>query len=257
MFIGPAICVRQRPVPLLTETNTLVAAMSSAPTDTRKQHINTLIGALKTSGVWSKLGNLYVLAAHDSQAARINWVAPGTSDLTAVNSPTFTTDRGYAGDGATSYLTSGAVFRSPYALNSAHIGTWSNTDVSENAGTIGVVRATSATTRLFPRTASDTLSARVNTTTANNIAVAASLGHSLVSRTGASDGAIYKNGSSIGTIVAASTAVPTDFVSVCRADLVYATQRVAVAHAGSGLTGTEALALYNALNTYLTAVGGA
>ena len=51
---------------------------------------------------------LKVQAAHSSQAALLNWVSTSYPSST-VNSPTFTTDRGYAGDGVSSYVASGYV----------------------------------------------------------------------------------------------------------------------------------------------------
>ena len=39
----------------------------------------------------------YMYAAADSQAAKINWINPGTYNATEVNSPTFTADRGFTG----------------------------------------------------------------------------------------------------------------------------------------------------------------
>ena len=122
------------------EALTYFAAMSVAPDDTRKGHLNTLIASLKTAGVWAKLDGLYIMAAHDAQAARVNAVNPA-SVATANGTITFTTDRGYAGNGTTGYLNTGfnpTTAPSPkYARNSAHMGAWSRTAV--NAGVeIGV-----------------------------------------------------------------------------------------------------------------------
>ena len=39
--------------------------------------IDKAIGQLKMAGVWGKLDALYLLAAHTSQAALVNWKAPG------------------------------------------------------------------------------------------------------------------------------------------------------------------------------------
>lgn len=91
------------------ETGALLSAMTTEPDDTRKTLIDTTIKALKTAGIWAKLDTLYFLAAHNAQAARLNWKSPGTFTLSPVNSPTFTTDTGYASDGSTSYLNSGYI----------------------------------------------------------------------------------------------------------------------------------------------------
>jgi hypothetical protein len=112
------------------ETTTLLAAMSSQPDATRTTAINTLIAALKTAGIWAKLDVLYILAAHDAQAARLNWKTPASFTATAVNTPTFTTDRGYNGNGSTSYLTTGftpSTHATQMTQNSASVFAWNRT----------------------------------------------------------------------------------------------------------------------------------
>lgn len=56
------------------ETDALVARMEIAPSAARKKLIDDLIVELKSWGIWQKLDLLYILAAHDAQAARLNWV---------------------------------------------------------------------------------------------------------------------------------------------------------------------------------------
>ncbi len=88
------------------EAAALLSRMTVTPSTARKQLIDALIATLVGAGIWAKLDALYLLAAHDAQAARLNWIAD-RYNLTAVNSPTFTTDRGYAGTGAAMYLDTG------------------------------------------------------------------------------------------------------------------------------------------------------
>jgi hypothetical protein len=64
---------------------------------------NQLVVDLKDGGIWSKLDTFGVFATDgDSDFALIDWIR--LSDYTAVNSPTFTTDEGFTGNGATSYI---------------------------------------------------------------------------------------------------------------------------------------------------------
>ena len=113
------------------EATALFAAMSVQPDAARKALINSFIVALKTAGIWSELDLLYVMAAHDAQAAQLNWKAPAANTLSPQNSPTFTTDRGYQGNGTTSYLTAGTNFSAltNYQQNDAVLGVWSLTDL--------------------------------------------------------------------------------------------------------------------------------
>lgn len=94
--------VRQRGYGI--EALRLFEAMTVKPDGRRKALIADTIKALQASGVWNQQDAVYFMAAHDAQAARLNWKNPSLFAMTAVNSPTFTRDRGYQGDGATSYL---------------------------------------------------------------------------------------------------------------------------------------------------------
>lgn len=87
-----------------SDAQILFNAFAVQPNTTRKSVINTLIVTLKADGNWNKLDALWITAAHTQQAALLNWKNPATFTATTVNSPTFTTDRGFSGDGITSYL---------------------------------------------------------------------------------------------------------------------------------------------------------
>jgi hypothetical protein len=64
---------------------------------------NQLVLDLKTGGIWNKLDTFGVFATDgDSDFALIDWIR--LSDYTAVNSPTFTTNQGFAGDGVSAYI---------------------------------------------------------------------------------------------------------------------------------------------------------
>lgn len=66
---------------------------------------NQLVVDLKAAGVWSKLDTFAVFATDgDSDFALIDWI--NLSQYTAVNSPTFTSNQGFQGDGTSSYIDS-------------------------------------------------------------------------------------------------------------------------------------------------------
>ena len=77
----------------------------TAPSATQQTLQNTLVTDLKTAGVWDKLDLFYVFATDgDSDYATLNWKIPASFQATKVNSPTFTTNGGFTGDGSSSYL---------------------------------------------------------------------------------------------------------------------------------------------------------
>ena len=66
---------------------------------------NQLVVDLKDAGVWSKLDTFYVFATDgDSDFASINFKDPNNYEITEVNSPTFTPDVGFTGNGVSAYL---------------------------------------------------------------------------------------------------------------------------------------------------------
>ena len=64
-----------------------------------------MIQALKTGSIWSELDLFYLFAGDgDSNFATLNWKNPALYKATAVNSPTYTPNIGFTGDGANAYL---------------------------------------------------------------------------------------------------------------------------------------------------------
>lgn len=247
-----------------SEAETVVNAFSVAPDDARKELIDDLVGALKTAGVWTKLDVLYLVAAHDAQAARVNWKSPGTYDLTAVNSPTFTTDRGYAGDGTTSYLTtgfdpSGGGFN--YTQNSVSIGAWARSGA--DTGSLGATLIGATTAFLIPRSTSDTLRGRTNQGSSSNCSdtsITTRFGLSVLNRSASNLTTGYRNGVAKGTYATASTALSAAafFVGAMNnagTPASFVDNQISAAFLGGSLDGTEQTDTYNALATYMTAVG--
>ena len=108
----------------------------TAPSAAQQTLQNILVTDLKTAGVWEKLDVFYVFATDgDSDFATLNWKAPSSHQTTKVNSPTFTANGGFTGDGSSSYLdtnfdpdASGV----NYTLNDASISIWNNTFAINN-----------------------------------------------------------------------------------------------------------------------------
>lgn len=235
-------------------TAALIARMSPAPGAARAALINTLIVSLKTAGVWDLLDVFYILAAHDAQAARLNWKA-ASLNLTAVNTPTFTTDRGYAGDGSTSYLDTGynpASASVGMALNDAHIGVYARNNTTDAdfdmQGTLGTnlgVRARNLTAAQI----------RVCSGTSTAFATGGNAPHHIMGiRRDASNQLGFRNGVQDVTAAVASTALPGN-ITILGNGTIFSDRQMAAAHVGRALSDPQALALSGALQTYMTAVG--
>jgi hypothetical protein len=87
-----------------------LAAMTVQPTTARRTLLNNLFVGLRNAGQVSKVLGLWVTAAHDEQAARLNLMNPGTGTgqiLSVVGGVTFTTDREFVGNATTGQLDTG------------------------------------------------------------------------------------------------------------------------------------------------------
>jgi len=239
---------------ILPETQTLIEAMTTAPKRARTFLIDDAIDALIEAGVWTKLDALWVMAAKDSQAARLNWKSPSTYTLSAINSPTFTADTGYAGNGSSSYLDTTITPNtlSNFAQNSGCVGIWCNTNTAATTPEMGL--ASGASIRVTARTAGGNQQGRVNDTTSFSVAQASAIGHSVINRSGASAREMYRNGVSIGTDTTASASVSSSALYLLREASTYSARQISVAHIGSSLSSGEVSDLYTILNDYLSGI---
>ena len=239
----------------------LFARMSSQPDSVRKKLISDTIVALKTAGVWSKLDCLWLMAAHDSQAAALNWVG-SSFDLTPTNSPTFTTDRGFTSASTGSrYLDTGFAWGTAGGLasqNSYHIGVWPLTSSSGPAH-YDMGDQSSGFSVLATRSTSNAVFANVATGSgyySDTPAVTDGAYHLIGTRSSSSTMEAYKNGTSLGSASSTSSAsANTQALWIGRTVNGYVNKQFFAAHIGAGLSSGEAASLYSALNTYKTAVG--
>lgn len=250
-----------------SSTISLISRMTTPPTSARALLINAAIVSLKAAGVWTKMDALWFFAAADSQAALLNWVSASYTP-SLVNAPTFTADRGYAGNGTSSYLNTTYKPLSNgvnYQKNSASFGVWLNagTDTTSSGIAIGCSSAGfTSQCGIIPRSATDTALGYANSSAGSAFLSAGTrLGFTATSRTGANVNYVYRNGVAGSTEIAASQNAPDVEVYLCVRNNngtpgQYLNNRHAFAFLGGGLTDAEMLALYNAANTYLTAVGG-
>src|SRR5689334_9572138 len=70
----------------------------------RKRIVDDLIVGLKSDGLFSKLDRMWLYAGENEPSALTDIIATSLSQK--VNSPTFTADRGYTGDGSSGYINS-------------------------------------------------------------------------------------------------------------------------------------------------------
>jgi hypothetical protein len=240
------------------ETEALVARFSNAPTGDRKLLINTTMKSLKRETILQSFDCLWFIAGSDAQSSHQNWIAD-KHNLTPVGSPTFTPDRGYAGNGSSSYLRTNYTPSTDgvnYKLNDASGWVWSRTSTAEDTPLMG--NTTNPRFSITPRAVSNNGLFRIND--ANSLTTANSDGSGLfgVSRSGATTKKAWRNGSQLGTTsTEVSTALPAQELYLCGVNTPnYATKQVAFAAFGASLNGLESK-LYAIVSAYLTEVGAA
>jgi hypothetical protein len=210
---------------------------------------NKLVIDLKAAGVWSKLDTFAVFATDgNSDFALIDWIR--LSDYTAVNSPTFTTNEGFKGNGTSSYIdlnyttttdwvnasqnnTSAFAyaFRDPSPLISVILGSLSTSGILIG---INSFRIYNNPTVIFPNLVGVGLfTANRNSSTSLNA---------------------YINGNLLGVNNSTNSASYTTPVYACRLGSSYTPASPSIVGLGAYLDATENGHLYNAINTYMTSL---
>lgn len=243
------------------EATALFARMTTQPNAARKSLINAAVVALKSAGVWERMDALYFHAAHDSQAARLNWIAP-QYDCVPVNSPAFTADRGYMPDGSSSYLDTqfnpATAVAPKHTQNDSSFGIRSNTDNSAAGSLAGYFDGGKGTT-INPRNTSNETVWRLHQagSDATSGAVATnSTGLFTVTRLGAlvtaaRNGATLKSSSAITSVAPASSSYRLGSIS----NTSYRSCQFSHAFIGSHLTPSQIADLNTIVSTYLSGVG--
>lgn len=245
-----------------SEASALFARITADPGTTRKNLINNLIVSLKTAGVWTKLDVLYLFAAADSQSALLNWVS-SSYNCTATNSPTFTANQGYTGNGTNAYLATGfnpsSAAGRVFAQDSSHLGVYT---LSTGTGVLNVLEAGSTTLSAnwginsFRSDLGNVIRAELSGTAfSNSTAVASPKGHSAIARSSSSQVRIYRDGALLATNSDTSATPTNTNLAWLRYNTTYSARQIAAGHMGGSLNDTEMAAMNTALSTYLTAIG--
>lgn len=82
-------------------------AAGSTPDSATETRIRALVNSLINRAVWGKIYVLYLFKTPTEPVARINWISPGTNNLTPINSPIHTPNSGIAGDGVSACYDTG------------------------------------------------------------------------------------------------------------------------------------------------------
>lgn len=245
-------------------TTAWVAAVISAGgtvSTPRKGVVDDLIVGLKTDGVWTKLDRLWPFAAENAASALTDLVADASAS--AVSSPTFTTDRGYAGNGSSAYIDSNfnaVTASSPnFTQNSSCFFAWNNTSGTDGGALAGLATTSlqAAATRIFPEYTDTNMYWDLNITNGSSVSWDGRTGLYLLNRSASNAQLVEVNGSSANSNAAVSGALESINFSALLGSggSNYSSRQVSCLGFGASLSSGERTALYNRLRTYMTAVG--
>lgn len=244
-------------------TNSEAAALydrdnTIAPDDTRKQLIDTLVGDLKTAGVWAKLDILQIFAAASQSASLLNWKGASFAASVGAGSPVFVADNGWFVNGIADNLDLGAAPSglTQFAQNSAFYGGWMRTPngVARANSILGTTTTNACT--LNARTSTNLIGARINGTTADtSIASTNFYGMTTANRPSSTQIQSGRNGVRGSLQSSTSSAKSAVRFGFGKCNNLFAEGQIQAFFAGAALSDAEELALYNGLSAYMTAIG--
>jgi hypothetical protein len=220
-------------------------------------YVDRLVFDLKAAGVWTSLDRLFLFAAESTPQALVDLIARASA--TAVNSPAFTANRGWQGNGTSSYVDSNfnPVGGGKYSQNDAAWGVWLET----NSGSGGMVGNDNGAYSRFLINSSLNRELNINSlTNGGSYNAAQSTGFHHGQRTGASASAAYGvNGAQEATTSTSSFGPPNrtiTFLAVNYTALaLFSASRLAAGWIGKSITPSQVASFYTAMRTYMTSVG--
>jgi hypothetical protein len=210
---------------------------------------NQLVIDLKDAGIWDKLDTFGVFATDgDSDFALIDWIR--LSQYTAVNSPTFTTNVGFEGNGTSAYIntnfnpsTSGV----NYTLNDASRFIYSTLIGSSRA--LDGLQITQANC-MFAQI--NSVGQRINQAINNtsNTQDFALNGLKVISRTSSSNVSLWVDNTEE-NIAVSSVSIENENQLILRRQILYGSSNVKIYGMGGTILQSD---LNNAVNTYITSL---
>jgi len=225
----------------------------TAPSPAQQTLQNTLVEDLKTAGVWSKLDAFYLFATDgDSDYATLNFVAPSSFQATKTNSPTFTANEGFTGDGVSAYLDTNlnaSTDTTNYTQNDASFGgyVW---DFQQNP--LGSTSALIALRR--PDSANNSNKIQSGTPTTNPVPSTTTGLVGLSRPNSTTHYGLDASGSVNTSGVSTSTSLPNANFTILRRSSAYSSGKIGLFWAGAHLTSAEWSDYVDAVDTYIAAL---
>ncbi len=212
----------------------------------------------------AEFDRLYIHGLSNSIAARTSFVNPDSTIATEVNAPTFTANRGYQGNGTTSYLNTNfnpSTQGVKYTQSSASLFVYSRTNVAANYIDIGAIDASNKSF-IAPKNADVFSYYPTNLSTSIGSPQATPADSLGLYQTRLLSGVLnfYKQGVAIGSLAMTPVAIPTVPFYLLAGDntntpVLFSARQISVSGMGSGLI--KQLNFYNAVQALGTSIGWA
>lgn len=220
------------------------------PSEEQQDLQNTLTKTLKDNGILALLDCFYIWAQDgDSDMATLNLVDPNNFQVTKFNSPTFTTNQGFTGNGVSSYLNTNfnpTTASGNFSQNNASFGAWLFTAYS-TADRIGGMLS-GGSTRLLNRNLS---AQRINT--GSTLADLTGTGLKILNKTSSGNVSMFSNLTRTDTTPSDLTQDNDVLSFLLSQGSVYGDMELSFGIIGADISGANTI-LYNALNDYLNAI---
>lgn len=226
--------------------------------------MNDMVYSLDSAGYWDNHMELfYLFAVNNTADAKLNWVSPGTYDLTDPGStaPAIVKYQGYdaAGD---DYLSAGwnpSTDAANVGLTDITIASWQLPDIDGNYYTMGAYDGTRSLA-LIPASGTRLRARLFNTNSQDLGSVASSTGFSMATARGVNDIEGYYNGSSTGTTAITGAALTNQTLWVLannnNGSIQYGYDGiVSIILIMDGVTDDDATNIYNIIHRFLTRMG--
>jgi hypothetical protein len=216
---------------------------------------NKLLNDLKAAGIWAKLDTFAVFATDGNRDfALIDWIR--LIDYTGVNTPTFTTNGGFAGDGLSSYIDTNfnpSTQGVNYTLNNAGRYMWVD---NRQSGAIWEGNDTTNYNISASRNGTNTVKVNQDAAVTSSAVNFTFDGFKSINRTSATDLVIFRT-TAIFNTTATSTSIANSNQFIDRSGPliggIYGTTRFRIYGMGASMV-SENTAFNDALNTYLTSI---
>jgi hypothetical protein len=234
--------------------NRAVALGYTLPSASQRIKQNTLVLALKSGGIWTKLDVLYIFANDGGQDfGTLNWKAPTLNQATLINSPTFTANQGLQGNGSSSYIntnfnavTQGVNYVQNDASRYLYLYTASGT------GALDGKSVASINNTIRGATSSQRINQGNIGLTGGTFDFTAIQGMKSIHRTNSTNVELF-NATTQGSRTATSASMNSNNQFVLRSGSLYGAHRVSMYANGASLV-AENTAFVNAFNTYITSL---